>query len=625
MSLGDAAFTREKKRVKILRTILEIICLLGIVYLLVDAFFSLTTYRPFTADQIDVTAADGADTGFIALSYFGVDRKGDKNSLIGAPLLREHLKALREQGYVTVTQQDIEAYYAEGKPLPPRSLFLMFEDGRRDTAIFAQPILEEFNFLGNMMTYAENFVRQDLTFLHPDELQELEQSSYWQLGTNGYRLQFINVFDRYHNYIGEIDPRRFAMMKPALSRRYNHYLMDFIRDKYGVPKESATRMYYRIGYDYERLEELYREGIGYVPGLYVLMHANTGAYGNHPLVSRTNGQWIHKLFRMNFNREGYVFNQRNSSIYDLTRMQPQPDWSVNHLLMRIKYDINQPVDFVVGDAARQADWELVKGAAEMAGEEYILTSLPEDTALARLKSSNSFSDVHLQVELRGNRYGDQGIYLRASDDLSRFVRVRLENGTLIVAEKANGAERELYREKVATILGVPPISVEEARRDAEVLEFQTFARYADSPTQAKEYAARAIDRQQEAAISVAEGGAVYEGTTDRNVRSFQQIKLSLVGDALSMEIGGVEISPITVRNTESGSLCLEAGWSDQSHWSQRNLSDDVYDGRFYKLTVSADPAGKTILYSTEYTGWEKVKARTVELWEGILTWFIDSL
>ena len=61
------------------------------------------------------------------------------------------------------------------------------------------------------------------------------------------------------------------MMKPALSRRYNHYLMDFIRDKYGVPKESATRMYYRIGYDYERLEELYREGIGYVPGLYVLM------------------------------------------------------------------------------------------------------------------------------------------------------------------------------------------------------------------------------------------------------------------------------------------------------------------------------------------------------------------
>ena len=64
MSLGDAAFTREKKRVKIMRTILEILCLLGIVYLLVDAFFSLTTYRPFRGDYDTV----GVDTGFVALS-----------------------------------------------------------------------------------------------------------------------------------------------------------------------------------------------------------------------------------------------------------------------------------------------------------------------------------------------------------------------------------------------------------------------------------------------------------------------------------------------------------------------------------------------------------------------------
>lgn len=621
MSLGDAAFTREKKRVKIMRTILEILCLLGIVYLLVDAFFSLTTYRPFRGDY----DSGGVDTGFVALSYFGVERKGDKNSLIGAPLLREHLNALRQQGYVTITQEDVEAYYKEGTPLPPRALFLMFEDGRRDTAIFAQPILEELNFLGNMMTYAENFVRKDLTFLHPDELLELEKSSYWQLGTNGYRLQFINVFDRYDNYIGEVDPRRFSMMKPALSRRYNHYLMDFIRDKYGVPKESVKRMNFRIGYDYERLEELYREGIGYVPGLYVIMHANTGAYGNHPLVSRTNGQWIHKLFRMNFNREGYSFNQRNSSIYDLTRMQPQPDWSVNHLLMRIKYDINQPLDFVVGDAVRHGDWEIVKGAAEMAGEEYILTSLPEDIGLARLRSSGNFSDVHLQVELRGNRYGDQGIYLRANDDLSRFIRVRLENGAISVVEKVDGRERALYREKLSTLFGVAPLSVEEARRDAEVLELQTFARYADSPAQAKEYAARALQRQQEAALSVEDGGAVYEETTDRNVRSFQKLKLSLVGDTLSIEVGGVEVPVITVGDTADGSLFLEAGWSDASHWSQRNLSDDVYDGRFYKLRVSADPAGDTILYSTEYTGWPKFKARTAELWEDVITWFIDSL
>ena len=45
-------------------------------------------------------------------------------------------------------------------------------------------------------------------------------------------------------------------------------------------------------------------------------------------VSYENEKWIRKLFTMNFNREGCSFNQRNSSLYDLTRMQPQPYWPV---------------------------------------------------------------------------------------------------------------------------------------------------------------------------------------------------------------------------------------------------------------------------------------------------------
>lgn len=40
---------------------------------------------------------------------------------------------------------------------------------------------------------------------------------------------------------------------------------------------------------------------------------------------------------MNFNREGDSHNDRKSSIYDLTRMEPRAYWPVNHLLMRI-YD-----------------------------------------------------------------------------------------------------------------------------------------------------------------------------------------------------------------------------------------------------------------------------------------------
>ncbi len=81
----------------------------------------------------------------------------------------------------------------EGKALPDKALFLLFEDGRRDTAIFSQKIMEKYNYKATMFTYADKFEKNDPKFLMPKDLLKLVDSSYWELGTNGYRLEYINV------------------------------------------------------------------------------------------------------------------------------------------------------------------------------------------------------------------------------------------------------------------------------------------------------------------------------------------------------------------------------------------------------------------------------------------------
>ena len=50
-----------------------------------------------------------------------------------------------------------------------KALYLMFEDGRRDTAIFSSPIIEELNYHATMFTYPEKFDRGDTKFLLPDD------------------------------------------------------------------------------------------------------------------------------------------------------------------------------------------------------------------------------------------------------------------------------------------------------------------------------------------------------------------------------------------------------------------------------------------------------------------------
>lgn len=624
VEIGLEDFTKRKNRWKAVRVGVEMLILCATVYIIVNFFFTFKTYVAF--DDADVSAED---RGFIALSYFGVDRVGDTSTLIGKEQLRKQLTELHDQGYVTITQKDILDYYRKEKPLPPRALYLMFEDGRRDTAIFAQEIMEDLNFKATIMTYPEKFARKDLKFLMPKDLREMEDSSFWEMGTNGYRLEYINVFDRYNNFIGEIDPLRFNMVRPYLGRRYNHYLMDYIRDKDDLPTESERHMKERISYDYMRLRDLYEESLGYVPQTHVLMHANTGKFGNNPHVSAVNERWIRELFPMNFNREGFVLNERRSSLYDLTRMQPQPYWPINHLLMRIKYDTNDDLTFVEGNQERRKAWELLEGALEVSGESLILTTLPEGRALARLQEGMELRDLRLEARMEGNAFGAQQIYLRSTSDLSSAICVQLVNNHLVVEEIISGAVQELYREKLPVILEETLPSVEEDRRDAMVRANEAFARYAPSPIAAREYLGRAETLRDMPVATVADGAEPYEGTESFHRRGNHKIVVLLRDDLLSVEIDG-HMGPqdLPVRLSERGSIFLGASWQGAA-WSQRNLADDVYDGIFHQVRLLAntgrESAEEHVVYTSEYTGWEKTKQNIIDRWDALIGWFLTYL
>lgn len=615
MTLGDEVYSRKKNRKKAIRTVFECIAVALIVFTLWELFFHTKVYVPYDRDKV----SSSTDTGFVALSYFGVDRIGNTSTLIGEKQLKEHLSAMKDQGYVTITQEDIEDYYKNGKPLPKKALYLMFEDGRRDTAIFADNILENLNYKGVMMTYPEKFDHPDPKFLKPSELTDLTDSTFWELGTNGYRLEYINVYDRYHHFIGEVDPLTYAMMQPYLGRDYNHYLMDFIRDKDRVPAETMDHMKRRIAYDYERLRDLYTEDIGYVPQVHVLMHANTGRFGNTPSVSRENEKWIRKLFSMNFNREGYSFNNKESSIYDLTRMQPQPYWPVNHLLMRIKYDTDQDVTFKTGDE-RIHNWDIIKGAAQYKEESLIVTSLPESQGLIRLKNSGGYSDVHIQVRLEGNSFGGQKVLFRGNKELNSYISAGIANGRFVITEHMNGKDKVLFDEKLSLLDGKEPISVDEDQKNVQVGVLEALTRYADTKDKAKAYAAKLEKTREEQPKTVAEGGEEYEAPESFHARLDRQLDIKALGKDIVVMLDGKEVASVETTLTDGSEIALWAGW-DSNAWSQRNLADDVYDGVFERLIVSkADDSA--VIYSTELKGVDKVKFDIHQKWESVLDFFL---
>ena len=622
MMIGNKTFTAHKDKKKKIRVVFQIIVLSILLYFIVTALVIFKTYQPYQ-EQKNIAMGD---QGFIALSYFGVAKKGT-STLIGEADLKEQLTALKKQGYVTVTQQDILDYYTAGKELPKKSLFLAFEDGRRDTSVFAEQILEELNFKATCLTYPEKFIEKDTKFLMPSQLKDLEQTSYWEMGTNGYRLFFINVFDRYNNYLGEMTPLQHTMVATFLERNYNHYLMDYIRDANGVPKESYNRMKQRISYDYEKLRDVYTDQLGYVPGLYILMHSNTGSFGNNDKVSEINRYWIENLFKMNFNREGDSFNQKNSSIYDLTRLQPQAYWATNHLLMKIKFDTNQTVDFVKGNMEKQEEWETLQGASEFKDEDILLTSLPQKSGWMKLKKSDGFKDMNLSVRFKGNKLGIQRVYVRADEQRTRYLYVGIENNTLIVTERVNGTERNLFWLNLDKLNGIQDVSLPENKKMAEVKELETFSRYASSAKTEKVYLNRLNEKIMEDVPSVESGAAVYIPAISTNAEGDRLVDFSLKDNQLTIHVDGKPaVRNLQTADVDQGSIYLEAAWSGYG-WSQRNLADDIYDGVFQKIIIKENTGSdkEGILFDGGLKGLAAAAFWAENKWEQIVTWFVTYL
>ena len=617
----------RKDKIKIVRAVLEGIVLLAVLIAAVRALGINSRYQPY--DASDPAVVSGKDRGFIVVSYFGVDRQGT-DTLISTRQLDEQLGTLHDLGYVTISQQDILNYYRSGTPLPDKALFLMFEDGRRDTALFAGKILEKYNFKATMLSYADKFAEKDPKFLSAKDLKSLEKEGFWELGTNGYRLSYINAYDRYGRFLGQMTSDEFVRVNHYLGRDYNHYLMDYIRDENRIPMESKSAMEHRITQDYRSMEQIYTEQLGSVPRLYCLMHSNTGRYGNNANVSAVNAENIEDLFDMNFNRDGYAFNTRDASLYDLTRVQPQACWSTNHLLMRVWDDLPESqksnIVFVKGQTAiaerDEEAWTLEQGAAEYKKDHIILTSLPQGEGVISLKDADA-GDAEVSVDLQGNKIGTQTVYLRANADRSQCIMVSLQNDHLVVSEKQGGSRSDLFEMDLHDLVPVKDrVSVEEDDRDALAAEFTMRGRFADSAADSLVFYNAARNAKKQPAESVAEGAEEYVADIQINEQGDTNLKIKLEGSTLHVLVNGEDVTGgLDVSVQGEGGIALGASWGGWGY-SQRNVADDVYDGVFKNLTITT---GTSTLYDNCLHGWAKIWDVIQNVWNVTLNWFIENL
>ena len=83
--------------------------------------------------------------GIPVLYYHSVKESADNEVTISPEMLKEELKYIHDQDYVTLTISQLKAYILNDYPIPDKSILITFDDGYMDNYYSAFPILKEFN------------------------------------------------------------------------------------------------------------------------------------------------------------------------------------------------------------------------------------------------------------------------------------------------------------------------------------------------------------------------------------------------------------------------------------------------------------------------------------------------
>lgn len=617
---------RRKNVFKVIRTILQIGLLLGIVYLAVQPRLFPLTYRQVLPDgKRSASLTPGEQDGFIALSYLGVEALDTRaRVIIPRQMLEKHLAALKASGFETITSQQIIDYYQAGSQLPDRAVYLMFEDSNKDTADLAHPLLKKNNYHASIWTYGQDLNSPGKLHFSAQELKEVEEDSFFETGVSGYRLSYINTFDRYGHYVGQLNRDEYFKAMPFLDRRYNHYLMDFLRDEDEVPLESNVEMAVRVEKEYELMDQVFTEGLGKLPPGYTLMHANTGKFGSHDLVSAENERQIKEKFQYNFNREGYARNNRDNTVYDLTRMQPYAHWSANHLLMRLQYETGLDMAFVMGRKDQAKQFTLMEGQAEFAGNTLYLTTQAEGRGLLRLNEAVG-DDLEVEARLLGNVYGSQLVYFGVDIAHQNALGVGLVDNFLVVRQMENGAETELFRQNLAELEASRLISIEEDEQQVRVGVMDAIIQYDDN----QERVLEARNLKEEALSlkprTVAQGAAVHLPPVDQLQRGDRHLRIHLQGGKLNVHVDGQHLVKDLLAPGDVQHIFLESR-PIPAEYNQRNVYDPVYDGVFMDLVIrNASQSQQKTYFTNGYNLTDTVVNRLNDLWKDVTAWFANNL
>ncbi len=112
------------------------------------------------------------------LYYHSIDYEEGNELRVPPEEFEAHMEHLSQNGYESVTLDDLYQYFYAGKDLPEKAFVLTFDDGYEDNYIHAFPIAEKYGYSGTVFIVTEWIGGKG--YLNRQQLLEMNQAG-WQI------------------------------------------------------------------------------------------------------------------------------------------------------------------------------------------------------------------------------------------------------------------------------------------------------------------------------------------------------------------------------------------------------------------------------------------------------------
>ena len=360
--------------------------------------------------------------GFYAISYQGISKE-EGPQYVSRKGLSDHLNALREAGFHTITPEDAAAFLAGRKPLPEKALLLIFEGGRKDSLIHATPPLRKNRFVAIMCTPTKLTSRWETFYLDKGDLKSLGREPNWRLCSMGHQA---------------ID-----LVPTDASGAKGHFLTSPMWT--GKEAETPDAFAARVNKDYAQSAAILEKASGKPVEAYLYPFADKGAKdGPQSPAATANLAALKQHHMMAFTRADNAFNSQGADPYDLNRIRVPAGWDAKKLMGELtKY---APRNKTPEGPINAVDW-IVSDETKIDGGSI---SLAPDT-VAWLRGTDGWENIDIKAALTLSDKATVFLYGRHAGAHS-YLRLSFDKAGLRIQERRGTALQTIadYRAEIDT-------------------------------------------------------------------------------------------------------------------------------------------------------------------------------